>query len=191
MTEHSVRTGIEIVDLAMRSNVSSPASEPQLTTTYDVHEAIKGLKVNKAPGPNVIPNGELNDLPKRTVSLLANIFNAVFHTHYFLQTWMHDRVFSILKPGEDPALSSSYRPISLLETIGKLFEKILLTGILHVVNERGMMRNEQFVFRPRHSTPLQLASLVERITKISAKRSSPAKLSATWPKPSIPSGLNA
>jgi hypothetical protein len=43
------------------------------------------------------------------------------------------RVISILKPGKDPALPSSYRPISLLDTNGKLFEKILLAKILHEV----------------------------------------------------------
>jgi hypothetical protein len=49
--------------------------------------------------------------------------------------------------------------------MGKLFEKILLARILHVVTERGLMRDEQFGFRPRHSTSLQLARLVERITR--------------------------
>jgi hypothetical protein len=74
-------------------------------------------------------------------------------------------VISILKPGKDPALPSSYRPISLLDTIGKLFEKILLARILHEVNGRGLMRDEQFGFRPKHSTSLQLARLVERIAR--------------------------
>jgi len=74
-------------------------------------------------------------------------------------------VISILNPGKDPALPSSYRPISLLDTIGKLFEKILLSRILHVVNERRLLRDEQFGFRPRHSMSLQLARIVERITR--------------------------
>jgi len=74
-------------------------------------------------------------------------------------------VISILKPGKDPALPSSYRPISLLDMIGKLFEKILLARLVHVVNKRRLMRDEQFEFRPRHSTSLQLARLVERITR--------------------------
>ena len=75
------------------------------------------------------------------------------------------RVISILIQSEDPALPSSYRPIRLLDTIGKLFEKIVLARILHEVNVRGLLRNEQFGFRPRHSTSLQLARLVERITR--------------------------
>jgi hypothetical protein len=33
-------------------------------------------------------------------------------------------VISVLKPGKDPSLPSSYRPISLLDTIDKLLEKI-------------------------------------------------------------------
>jgi len=74
-------------------------------------------------------------------------------------------VISILIRGKDPALPSSYWPISLLDMIGKLFENIVLPRILHVVNECGLMQDEQFGFRPRHSISLQLARLVERITR--------------------------
>ena len=62
-------------------------------------------------------------------------------------------------------MPSSYRSSSLFYMIGKLFERILLTRILHVVSERSLMRDEQFGFRHRHSTSLQLARLVERITR--------------------------
>jgi hypothetical protein len=62
-------------------------------------------------------------------------------------------------------LSSSYRHISLLDTVGKLFENILLTRVLREVKERGLLRYEQFGFRPRHSTALQLSRLVERVSR--------------------------
>ena len=121
--------------------------------------------MGKIPGPNAIPNRALKHLPIRAVLLLVQIFNAILCTHHFPPVWKHARVISILKPGEDPAQPSSYRPISLLDTIGKLFEKILLTRILCEVGERGLLRDDQFGFRPNHSTSLQLARLVERITK--------------------------
>jgi len=143
----------------------SPASKPRLTNPEEVQEAIRGLKVSKAPGLNSIPNRALKHLPQRAVSLLVLIFNAILITHHFPTVWKHTRVISILKPGKDPALPSSYRPISLLDTTGKLFEKILLTRILHEVNVCGLLRNEQFGFRPEHSTSLQLACLTERITR--------------------------
>jgi hypothetical protein len=74
-------------------------------------------------------------------------------------------VVSILKPGKDPTLPSSYRPISLLDTVGKLFEKILLVRVLREVNDRGLLRDEQFGFRHRHSTVLQLGRFVERVNR--------------------------
>ena len=81
-----------------------------------------------APGPNGIPNRALKHLPQRVVSLLVQIFNAVLLTHHLPSARKHARVISILKPGKDPALPISYRPISLLDTICKLFEKIFLLG---------------------------------------------------------------
>jgi hypothetical protein len=74
-------------------------------------------------------------------------------------------VFSIPKSGKDPTLSSSYKPISLLDTVGKLFQKALLARIVRELNERGLLRDEGFGFRPRHSTMLQLARLVERVNR--------------------------
>ena len=124
--------------MALGSYFLSPASEPLLTTPDEVHEAIKGLKVNKALGPNGLPNRALKHLPMRVVSLLARIFNVVLSTHNLPPTWKHARVICILKLEKNPALRSSYRPISLSDTIGKLFEKNLLVRILQVVNKRGL-----------------------------------------------------
>jgi len=165
VTDLSVPAVIDMVDVALRSYFMTPASEPKLINPDEVQEAIRGLKVSKAPGPNGIPNRALKHPPQRAVSLLVNIFNTILLTHHFPTAWKHAQVISILKLGTDPALPSSFWPISLLDTIGKLFEKILLARILHKVSEHRLMRDEQFGFRPRHSTSLQLACLVERITR--------------------------
>ena len=156
---------IEVVSEAMRAYSFAPANEPKLTSPMEVQDAIRGLKVGKAPGPDGIPNRALKHLPFSVVSLLVVLFNAILRTQYFPAAWKHARVFSVLKPGKDPALPSSYRPISLLNTIGKLFEKILLSRILFEVSGRGLLRHEQFGFRPKHSTALQLARLVERVSR--------------------------
>jgi len=42
---------------------------------------------------------------------------------------------------------------------------ILIARILYVVRERGLLRDEQFRFKPRHITSMQMARLVERITR--------------------------
>jgi hypothetical protein len=50
--------------------------------------------------------------------------------------------------------------MSVLDSVGKLFE-ILPTRVFWKVNEPGLLRDEQFGNRPRHSTTVQLARLVE------------------------------
>jgi hypothetical protein len=127
---------IEMVGEALQAYSYSPASEHKLTNPAKVQDAIRGLKASKGPGPNGILNRTLKHLPQRAVSLLAAIFNAVLLAQYFPSVWKHDRIHSILKPGKDPSLPSSYRPICLLDTIGKLFEKILLSRILSEVSGR-------------------------------------------------------
>jgi hypothetical protein len=165
VTIHSLPAVIAKVDVVLESYFQTPASEPNLTNPDEVQAALKGLKLAKAPGPNGVPNRALKHLPMRAVLLLVHSFNAVLHTHHFPTGRKHARVISILKPGKDPAQPTSYRSISLSDTIGKVFEKIPLTRILHEIGERGLLRDEQFGFRPKHSTSLQLAHLVERIKR--------------------------
>lgn len=64
-------TVIEVVNEAMREYSFAPASEPKITNTTEVQDAIWSLKVGKAPGPNDVPNRHLKYLPLRVVSLLV------------------------------------------------------------------------------------------------------------------------
>jgi hypothetical protein len=93
---------------------------------------------------------------------------------------METHVVSILKPGKYPALPSSYRPIRLLNTVGKLLEKKRET------NESGLVHDKQSVSRLRHSTALQLARLVERCNKNFDERRLTGAVSWMWPKPYRP-----
>jgi len=56
-----------MVEVAQRSYFLNLASEHKLTNPDEVHEAIRGLKVSKALGPNGIPNSALKHLPQRAV----------------------------------------------------------------------------------------------------------------------------
>jgi len=69
VTDLSVPT-VEMFDVALRSYLLSSVNEPQVIIPEDVHEAIKCLKVSKAPRPDGIPNRTLKHHPKRVVFLL-------------------------------------------------------------------------------------------------------------------------
>jgi hypothetical protein len=64
---------LEKVIVGLRSYFRVPASEPKLTNPEEVQEAIRGLRVSKAPGTNGTPNRYLKHLPQRAVSLLVKV----------------------------------------------------------------------------------------------------------------------
>ena len=88
----SVPAVIEEDNEAMRAYSFAPASEPKLTNPTEVQDAIRGLIVGKAPGPDGIPNRALTHLPLSAVSLLV-VFSAIFQTQYYPAAWKHARVF--------------------------------------------------------------------------------------------------
>jgi hypothetical protein len=49
----------------------------------EVQDAIRGLKVGKAQGPNGLRNRALNHLPQRAISLLVALFIAALQMQYF------------------------------------------------------------------------------------------------------------
>jgi hypothetical protein len=107
VNDPSVPAVIEVVNEAMRAYSFDPASESKRTNPKEVEDAIWGLKVGKAPGPDGISNRALKHLPLSVASLLVVLLKAIFRRQYFPAAWKHACVFSILKPGKEPALPSS------------------------------------------------------------------------------------
>jgi hypothetical protein len=95
---------IEKVAEALQAYSYAPASEPKITNPLEVHNAIRGLKVGQAPGPNGLLNRPLKRLPRRAISLLVALLKAALLAHYFPPVWKHARVISTLKPVKDPSL---------------------------------------------------------------------------------------
>ena len=74
VNDPSVPAVIETVDEAMRAYSFAPTSETTLTNPTDVQDAIRSLKVDKAPGPDGIPNMVSSN---QADSLLPALFDAI------------------------------------------------------------------------------------------------------------------
>ena len=64
------------------------------------------------------------------------------------------------KPLNDPA---SFRPISLLSNVGKLYEKTITIPIKNYCRVKKLIPNEQFGFRDKHSTVYAISKLTTDI----------------------------
>ena len=149
--------------------VAAQAAEEQqiaMTTCAKVAKEIrKNTSAKKAPGFDLITGEILKQLPKKGIIKLTTIINAAIRLKYVPQLWKFAEVIMVPKPGKPPNDISSYRPISLLPVMSKLFEKIFLKQIKSIIERRNLIPSHQFGFRDKHSTIDQ----VHRITNIIEK----------------------
>ncbi|KAJ8713310.1 hypothetical protein PYW07_013680 [Mythimna separata] len=101
----------------------------QSTSPKEIFQEIKKLKEGKAPGYDYIDAKLLKKFPYKAVMKLVHIFNACLRLEHFPGQWKIAQIIMIPKPGKPLEQTNSYRPISLLPVIGKLFERILLNRI--------------------------------------------------------------
>jgi retron-type reverse transcriptase len=165
--DHIERIEHQVEDIQSRQIETSTTP----TSPAEVRKIIGFLKVKKAPGPDNIPNKALKLLPDRVVAL-TTIINASLRLCHFPSRWKKANVIFIPKPGKDPKFPQNHRPISLLSSIGKVLEKVILTRLVRVTNEKQILPDEQFGFRPQHSTSDQILHVTEFIAKSNGQRHS-------------------
>lgn len=130
--------------------------ESYLPTPREISRLIRGLKNKKSPGDDSVNNIVLKRLPKKAIVLLMHIFRACFKLSYFPEVWKCAKVIPIPKPKKDLTLASNYRPNSLLNSLSKVLEKLISTRLKAHISDCDILPNEQFGFRPAHSTNHQL-----------------------------------
>jgi hypothetical protein len=130
----------------------------------DIHFAVvqEDLNQRKAPGYDLITGKILKEMPRKSIVHLTTICNAIIRTGYFPVQWKVVQIIMIPKPEKPLEEASSYRPISLLPIMSKIFEKALLKRLRLILEENRILPNHQFRFRQKHSTIEQ----VHRITDI-------------------------
>lgn len=134
-------------------------------TLDELETEISQLENGKAPGPDKIDNRLIKALPSVALEYLLLIYNGMLRYGYFPKAWKHATVSMIPKPGKNTADASSYRPISLLSGLSKIFERLLLTRLLNVDEFANAVPSHQFGFRREHGTEQQLARVSQFIMR--------------------------
>lgn len=140
--------------------------EIKLTSPKEIVKEIKeNISTKKSPGFDLITGEILKQLPRKAIVKITYLFNASFRLKYVPKMWKIAEVLMLPKPGKPPHEVTSYRPISLLPVLSKLYEKILLKRIRPIIERNNIIPTHQFGFRQEHSTIDQ----VHRITSIIEK----------------------
>ena len=142
-------------------------NEHELVADVDDQTLIKlveFLKRGKAPGPDTIHNEVLR--PGTTTSLshhLASLFTSSIQLGYIPTTWKLATLCMLLKPDKPITLTTSYRPISLISSIMKLFERVIEQWLRFHLEHIGFINKHQSGFRRAKSTDDHLFRLSQFI----------------------------
>ena len=119
------------------------------------------MKAGTAPGYDHVHPEFLKNLGPRAQTWLSRFFSRIIIANAIPKIWRKTKVIAIEKPGKDPRLAESYRPISLLSTCYKLLERLVLHRVSPEVEK--LLSPEQAGFRRNRSTCEQVAALTTHI----------------------------
>ena len=134
----------------------------QFVTEDVILSIINKLKNKKSSGKDELSNKLLKSI-KHEISLpLTIIINQSLSTGVFPEALKIEKVKPLYKKG-DKLCINNYRPISLLPTISKVFERVLHTQLYDYFNTNKLLSEQQYGFRTQHSTELAAIKLVDNI----------------------------
>lgn len=96
----------------------------------NIKKAVFSFKNRKAPGPDGIQGYALKYAGPVLWKRLADVVNYILHTGYFPTRWKTGECIFLHKNGKDYRQPTSYRPITLLNTMSKVCERVLYDKIL-------------------------------------------------------------
>lgn len=135
------------------------------TTNVEILNIIKNLKLYKTPGLDKINNKILKELTEEAITALKDIVNATLKFKHFPKNYKITETIILPKPGKPLTEPASYRPISLLKSLSKIIEKIILQRLTKQLQENNILPHEQHGFRPQHGTQHQLARISNAIIR--------------------------
>ena len=105
----------------------------------DVKQAIKQLKPNKTPGPNLIGPKLFKEASNELATPLSGLYNLSLTTKTYPASWKKANVCPIFKK-DNPCKPNNYRPISLLNYEGKIMERCVHKHISEYLEENTIVK---------------------------------------------------
>ena len=112
-----------------------------------------------AAGPDDINYQILKHLPKKCLQTLLDIFNHIWESGNFPQSWREATIIPIPKPGKDHTNPNNYRPIALTSCVCKTLERMINTRLVWYLESNNLITNIQNGFRKNRCTNDHLVRL--------------------------------
>lgn len=138
-------------------------------TNEELIQAIAKQK-HKTPGLSGITKAHLQQLPQNMLHNYREILTACLTIGYFPTQWKIATMIFLPKPNKSPYSHINYRPISLLEVPGKIFETIINRRLIQFLDNNNLHNPRQHGFRQQRGTDTALALLTEQVSYHKAQK---------------------
>ena len=135
----------------------------ELITEETTMTILNNLKPKPSCGYDGISTKLLKTCKLEICKSVILIINQTLSTVIFPDSLKVAKVIPLYEKG-DKALFDHYRPISILPSISKIFERIIFNQINDHFTSHNSYYDGQYGFREKHSTQLAALELIDRIT---------------------------
>lgn len=140
-----------------------PIECPDITVP-EIEKAVRGAAPNKAPGADGITNGILHQTLDILLPSLQNLFNACLKQGYCPSHFKETSTVVLRKQGKDDYTQpKSYRPIALLNTLGKALEAVVANRLSYLADSHNLLPTRHTGGRKLASTEHAIHFLLQRI----------------------------
>ena len=169
LNKHFINTSERIlgkVPLSTKSlSINSQGTFSFNTVTIDtVYHHLNDLKVDKATGSDHIPAKFIKPAAAIIAPHLTNIINTCITDNIFPESWKSSRISPVPKI-DNPTDLDHYRPISILPTLSKIFEKIIAKQIIKHMEDFKLFPSTLSGCREGHSTTTALLYIKDHCLK--------------------------
>jgi len=138
-------------------------SAASTVTAAEVSKLLHSLP-DKSSVLDYVPTSIIKTCSSVFSEAIAQLANLSFSQGTFPAPFKHASVTPLLKkPNLDPGLPANYRPISTLNNVSKILEKLFLARLLQHINTSSNLNPHQSAYRRFHSTETSLIHLLDSI----------------------------
>ena len=162
LAENIAYNGTKSVSSYLKRHVTS-CFYFECVTPVTVNKYITEIAAKNTCGPDNISSILLKRLATHIVSPLTVMINQSLCTGIFPDKLKVAKVIPLYKKGDNHLLDN-YRPISLLSTVSKIFEKTVFNQVYNYFRDHKLFYESQYGFRKGHSTELAAIELIDRLS---------------------------
>lgn len=129
----------------------------------EIIDVMNNFKNTRSCGDDFISNYILKKIIYSILSPLLHLINLSFMNGHFPSCLKISKVIPLFKSGDHHSINN-YRPISILSSISKLIEKIMLNRINKFLNSYNVICSNQYGFRNKLSTEFAVVDVVNFVS---------------------------